>query len=451
MIGAALVGIGVAGMALPSSATAELPGFRAVAVAEGGRMTFSVPGFAVVEDIIDGGGPVSQAAVDGQGASGFASLPYPGETALAFPGLFAAVAGQPLPAGYPFFVSASHPTTPEQQLKDPSGTYDLTAKAGAGTASGLAQLRGHGGEGQNSGSGGTRATTSVQVEGDTVNVVADTVNEALNIGAGALRIASVRSRSVTTYRAGEQDPTTKTELFIDGGSAGDTKFSFGPGGFSVAGTAVPIPAGQGLEQLNQALAPAGVSIRFVEAEKLVGGASAGAFEVTVKEKSPGQGIPGGTVRVRFGGATTAITLGAALPVDSGLAPEVGAESGAGPSVRPESSGPAATPVAGPVTADDLRPATESGAPSAFEGSSSGTASATGYGAPSSASATGSSVADPSGGAAAESAAALPDAAVATSFRPRRIGADGFVFGSVVVAGLLMMVLSSLWRAKGVLH
>jgi hypothetical protein len=37
------------------------------------------------------------------------------------------------------------------------------------------------------------------------------------------------------------------------------------------------------------------------------------------------------------------------------------------------------------------------------------------------------------------------------FQPRHIGADGFVFGSVIVAGLLMMILSSLWRAKGVLH
>lgn len=106
MIGAAVVA-GVAAMPLPSSATGELPGFRAVALAEGGRVTFSVPGFAVVEDIIDGGGPVSQAVVDGHGASSFASLPYPGETALAFPGLFTAVTDQSLPAGYPFFVSAS--------------------------------------------------------------------------------------------------------------------------------------------------------------------------------------------------------------------------------------------------------------------------------------------------------------------------------------------------------
>ena len=141
MIGAAMVVAGAAAMPLPSSASGELPGFRATALAEGGRVTFSVPGFAVVEDVIDGGGPVSQAVVDGQGSSSFASLPYPGDTALAFPGLFAAVAGQALPAGYPFFVSASHPTSPHQELKDPAGAYRLSAEAAAAAASGLAQLR----------------------------------------------------------------------------------------------------------------------------------------------------------------------------------------------------------------------------------------------------------------------------------------------------------------------
>ncbi|HEV8625544.1 MAG TPA: hypothetical protein VG034_13880 [Acidimicrobiia bacterium] len=450
MIGAAMVAAGVAAMPLPGSASAELSGFRAVAVAEGERVTFSVPGFAVVEDIIDGGGPMSQAAVDGQGASSFASLPYPGDTALAFPGLFAAVAGQPLPAGYPFFVSASHPTTPDQQLKDPSGAYELAAQAAAGTANGTAQLRGHGGDGQNSGSGGTQATSSVLVEGDTVKVVAETVNEALNIGGGALRIASVRSRSVSAYQAGEENPTTTTELAVEGASAGDTKFSFGPNGLVVAGTAVPIPAGTGIEQLNQALAPAGVSIRFVEPQKLVGGASAGTLEIAVSQKSPASGVPGGTIRVRLGGATSAITLGAALPVDPGVTAGIGDDAGTSPAGPSEAAGQAATPLTAGL---DSSPSAASAVPgSALDTSSPSTASVgAGFATPTAA---GVAAPDPTAGLAAagtESAAPVPRAASTTMFQPRHIGADGFVFGSVIVAGLLMMILSSLWRAKGVLH
>jgi hypothetical protein len=447
MIGVAVVA-GVAAMPLPSSATGELPGFRAVALAEGGRMTFSVPGFAVVEDIIDGGGPVSQAVVDGQGASSFASLPYPGETALAFPGLFTAVTSQSLPAGYPFFVSASHPTTPEAQLKDPGGVYELTAQAAAGTAHGLAQLKGSGGEGQTGGSGGAQATTSVKVEGDTINVVAETVNEALNLGAGALSIASVRSRSVSTYRAGEPNPTTQTQLAIEGAAAGDTKFGYGPDGLVVAGAGVPIPAGNGLAALNQALAPAGLSIRFLEPQTLVGGATAGTLEVTAAQKSPASGVPGGTVRIRFGGATAAVTLGEALPADGGLISDPGFDLGDGPSAAeaPVQAPGAAVSENSPVLAGDALSAGDSGSFASALSGSGGFDSSSGASFASGALTSGSSA-----GTLSDPAAGLPLAASSQPIlAPRRIGSDGFVFGSVIIAGLLMMVLSSLWRAKGVL-
>jgi hypothetical protein len=438
----------------PSSASGDLPGFTARAVAEGGRLTFSVPGFAVVEDIIDGGGPVSQAVVDSQGASSFASLPYPGETALAFPGLFSAVSGQTLPAGYPFFVSASHPTTPQQELKDPAGAYQLTASAASGTAGGLAQFRGQGGEGQNGGSGGTRATTSVHGEGDTINVVAETVNEALNLGGGALRIASVRSRSVSTYKAGDPNPATKTELTVDGAAAGDTRFGFGPDGLVVAGQGVPIPAGSGLKTLNEALAPAGLQVRFAEPRTLVGGASAGALEVAMTQKSPTPGVPGGTIRIRFGGATSTVTLGTAVPAGTGVG---SGASGAG-DVTPPAASQAPVPPARP--AGDAAGLT---APSgALSGGPSGATPAAlsdtaRFDTPSSplgggALGSGSVASGSSSGAVSAPSTDVPlTAASQPILSPRRIGADGFVFGSLIVAGLLMMILSSLWRAKGVLR
>ena len=460
MIGAALVVAGAAAMPLPSSASGELPGFRATALAEGGRVTFSVPGFAVVEDVIDGGGPVSQAVVDGQGSSSFASLPYPGDTALAFPGLFAAVAGQALPAGYPFFVSASHPTSPHQELKDPAGAYRLSAEAAAAAASGLAQLRGQGGEGQSSGSGGAQATSSVHVDGDTITAVAETVNEALNLGAGALRIASVRSREDHL----DLDALNETFAHVEARALRHLdEEGVPPQRRRIVRTVdvryfgeayeISVPAATGLGHLNEVLAAAGVSIRFADPQTLVGGASAGTLEVVVAEKSPGSGVPGGRVRFRFGGASSAVTLGAALPVDSGVTP--------GPGVDP---GPPAAPAPAPPAAASSPGVSGSSSSSPFTGAggvpSAATAAGTGSAAAFDSSLAGSFAAPVAAAAPAVSAPELSSApsapaALATGatpiVAPRPIGADGFVFGSIIVAGLLMMILSSLWRAKGVLR
>src|SRR6266540_7172099 len=137
---AGVVALVVVGLATPAHGATGPAGFVAVASASGGRMTFTVPDFAVVEDVIDGGGPVAQAVLDAGTAVSFASLPYPGDNAIAFPGLFNAATGQDLPAGYPFYVRASHPTVPEQQLADPSGSYALDARAGAGQARGAARF-----------------------------------------------------------------------------------------------------------------------------------------------------------------------------------------------------------------------------------------------------------------------------------------------------------------------
>jgi hypothetical protein len=304
----------------PVHAAPRPTGFVAVASASGGRLTLTVPDFAVVEDVIDGGGPVAQAVLDTGTATSFASLPYPGDNAIAFPGLFNAATGQDLPAGYPFYVRASHPTVPEQQLSDPSGSYDLAARAAGGGATGTARLgrepaRGLGGvpptmaAGAAWESGRSQAGASATEDGDTVTVTAETIDEALSLGGGALRVASVRSSAVTTWGANDAAPSTNTGLVVQGGSAGGYTFGFGPGGLVVASQGAPLPVGEGLAALNQALAPAGISLRFLAAEAVAGGATAGAFEITVRRSPPGQGVPGAVVRLRFGAALAAIVLG----------------------------------------------------------------------------------------------------------------------------------------------
>jgi hypothetical protein len=279
--------------------------FTAQAEASGMYVQYGIPGFLPVDQFIDGGGPVSQATFGSDGTSrSFASLPYPGSTAVGYPGVFALVSnGQFVPPGYPFFVSSAYPTQPEQKLADPLAAYALSTAASDSKATGTATFGPPGSTGQQP---NTSADTTVAFEAAKVTATATSVNQA--IVAGPLTIGAVRSKSVTTWANGDKEPLTKTELVIEGGRAGDTSFQFGDKGLQVAQQGVPLPAGEGLATINQALKPAGISIVFHQAQPFAGGAQAAAFEVTQIAEVPGAGL--GTFRVRFGGARTAIALGA---------------------------------------------------------------------------------------------------------------------------------------------
>lgn len=115
----ALVG---AGLAAPGASAGLPAAFVGLAAASGARATFVVPGQFAVEEIVDGGGPVAQSALDPLGGQSYAALPYPGGTAVAYQGLFAVATGLSSPFAYPFYVSATNPGNPSAELADPSGT-----------------------------------------------------------------------------------------------------------------------------------------------------------------------------------------------------------------------------------------------------------------------------------------------------------------------------------------
>jgi len=120
----------------PASANEAVP-FGASASADGVRVTVSAPGFLVVEDFVDGGGPSAGAVLDSLGTSeAFASLPYPGETAVAFPGLVSVLTQQSVPFAYPFYVRASNPTAPKGEMYQPG--MELRAAAEPAEAGGFA-------------------------------------------------------------------------------------------------------------------------------------------------------------------------------------------------------------------------------------------------------------------------------------------------------------------------
>jgi hypothetical protein len=336
----------VGGLALPGSSgaqTAEFAAGRALATAQGVRTSLTIPGFLLVESVFDGGGPVAQAVLDSAGGAGFASLPYPGETAMAVPGLIAAGGGPALPT-YPLYVSATG-SQPDQGVSDPAGMYALRAVVSATGATADGRLGSHG----QAVVSGSQTHTEVSRVAEAVTATAEAVTEGISVAEGALMIGSVRSRSRTVLRppasgAGAANLQTTTELVVEGGRAGAFSFSYGPDGLAVNGGAVPIPAGSGLAALNQALAPASVKLGIVRGEDVAGGRSSDVLMVEQQVSLPtGQS---GLLRLRFGGTATAV----------GGSP-LAADLGGGVPVEPAPAAPAAPadsigPVAGEASAHD---------------------------------------------------------------------------------------------------
>jgi hypothetical protein len=410
--------------------------FTATAEASGMYLRYSMPGYLPVENFIDSGGPVSQAVVTSDGGSqSFSSLPYPGSTAIAAPGVFALVTqGQFVPPGYPFYVNAAYPTQPSAALADPSGAYSLKATAKDGEADSDSRVAppGSGDTGQPV----AGATSKVLYEGDQVTATATSVSQAIT--AGPLSIGIVRSQSVTTFKNGDEKPTTTTDLRVEGGRAGDTAFSFGPQGLQVAQNGIPIPAGQGLASINQALTPAGLSIRFAEPTAIQGGSQAGALEITSVAQVPSAGT--GTLRARLGGAMSLISLGAT---------EVNLNDAA-PSGATTTSGDTFTsPSAGDTTQAPTVPAALP-QPTASVGSSTGTGAAA-----SDHSAVGSDVSIPGGGDTAPAADATAGPTTGTeaprpavpaqlAFAPTAVHATSGVAGVLLLTVLVATALLGVW-------
>ena len=444
--GLLLVTVSVTGFVTGSraGAAAEARSLVGVASASGMRATYTVPDYVVVSEFFDGGGPVAQANVDTTGkATGFGSLPYPGENAVTAPGLLTFASGVPVP-GYPFYVRADHPVTPTAETKDPSGTYQLKATADQGKASGSALFL-FGGASPVSRS--TADSTGV-LDGEgklTMNAVG--VNEGLSFGDGALKISSVVSKSVTTYTPGSAKPTTKTELQIQGAKVGDQPVTIDRDGVHPSGQTVPVPIGTGSDSLNQALSQAGITVKTIAGREVEGGQVGDVLEVTWKHTIPVEGNPKGTFIYRIGGASTFILFGAAgpglpdvpapvdnLPSDSGGVPPVG------PAGGPTGTGAPAIDT-GTDRAGGFRNGT--GATSGGLGvPNGGTALPSGD----AAGLTGGAATDGSG-----SLSAAPAQGVSTpAILARDIrGTTKFFYAVIGVAGAMLLASSALWRLKGV--
>jgi hypothetical protein len=271
------------------------------------RMGYSVPDQFAVSQFIDGGGPVAQANVDSTGkAIGWGSLPYPGENAVAAPGVLTLASGVPVPP-YPFYAEANYPVTPSAEVKDPSGNYVLAAKAEQQKAEGFAAMQFGGSEKPVS---RIVSEASGLISSTGATVTATSLFDGLSFGDGMMKITSAVSRSVTTYAAGTAKPETKSELLIEGAKVGDQAVTIGPDGVRPLGQHFEFPGGA--DQLNQALTQAGISVRTLSLQQAEGGASGEALEVRVKHPIPNSEVEG-TYVYTLGGSSSFIDFGAAGP------------------------------------------------------------------------------------------------------------------------------------------
>lgn len=434
----------------PGAGAADARSLVGVAAASGIRATYTVPDYVVVSEFFDGGGPVAQANVDTTGkATGFGSLPYPGENAVTAPGLLTFATGVPVP-GYPLYARADYPVAPSSEVRDPSGTYTLKATADQGKATGsAAYLFG----GDNPVTRASADSSGVLGSDGKLTMTAVGVTEGLSIGDGALKISSVLSRSVTTYEPGADKPVTKTELQVLGAKVGDQPVIIDREGVHPSGQTVPVPIGTGSDSINQALAQAGITAKTIAGSDVEGGQAGDVLEITWKHTIPVEGNPKGTFIYRVGGASTFILFGAAgpglpdipAPVDNSPADDGTAPSG-DISGTPAGGGPDSgfTGTGGP------------GIPSGGFSGTTGVGAGSGFGAGGADALAGGST----GGAEGAATAGVDSGAVSGVPGPggpthqailaRDVrGTTKFFYAAIGVAGAMLLASSALWRLKGV--
>ena len=376
-VGVAAAALGLPLVAFVATAPAESSSsFSGVASADGLRITTSAPGFLVVEDFIDAGGPTAQAAVsDVEGNRGFASVPYPGELAIAGPGLFAIATGQQFPGHYPFYVASAHPTTPKSGYDAPG--LSMQTQSDAGSSQSAARFGP-----SDDGPGGARSSAKVVHGAD--GMTSEATGTADLVKVGPVEVAGFTSRAKVT-RAPGGEPQRSSSMEFSAMKIGDTPVGVRDGQFVVAGTTVPL---SGFAPAQKALADAGVSVEVVQATKTDDGVVSPGIQITRTQDAAAAGTK---LVVRY-------TLGRALAAAKAEAGSgsAGVDLGGTPDVGSPGTGPAPAPSAAPAPDTAASPAPSSASSSSSSSSlGTGSDSTTGFGSGSASSAGKAGAAGPS--------------------------------------------------------
>jgi hypothetical protein len=420
---AALFVAAMAGPGVWPTASAESSGLIGMASAQGVRVTYNVPGYLVVETLVDGGGPAAQSKLDMSGSYvGFGALPYPGENVIAAPGLYGVATGQSAPAHYPFYVEANYPLARQAELTDPSGSYALKATANPKQVVAAAQFLP--GSADALASGFATHTASTLDGSGKLTTKAESVTRGVDVK-GVLQIAKVTSTSETVLAPGGKAPVTKTQLLIEGAIVTGQGVVIGPDGVKVAGQSMPGAPDDYSKQLNAALTSAGITVRTVRGDKVAGGSSSDVLEILSTQTVPVPGGPVGTLTYRIGSAlsyvlgareaTAPLAVGGSLNAAGGSASDVQSSADAGQTDA--SSASSSSAVAGGVQ------------PSAVAGGAGGAA------------ATPSVSGSPSSTAARRASPALFARDLRSTTR--------WFYAVLAIGGAALLFAAALWRRKGV--
>ncbi|MFN2536659.1 MAG: hypothetical protein ABR549_00725 [Mycobacteriales bacterium] len=363
-----LAGVGVlAG----SASSASQQGFAASANGVGLRATYKNVN-DVTGTIFEVSAPIASARVTTDpDSTAFASAPYPGDDIISLINTFGPAVGLP-PTAYPLSVSSGYPGKGEASTSAPAG-YTLTAKSTEKTSKSSAST-GAGAAGPAS-VGSSVATSDVKGQsGGVAAAVATTDTDSFSVG--PLQLSRVASRaSADLGLDGSVKLASKMELgdvTVSGQRVGLTR-----AGLTVAGTAIPLPAGQ----LTDALKAAGITVTYLAEERTATSVIAPGVLITYKDDQQAETFTLG--RAQAAAEPSADGSGAPdLPVDLGgpavAPPGGGTGTGTGTAVPPGTGVGPAAPVpaldapqvtepqgSAPVTSGRLQPAAGTSVPQTF--------------------------------------------------------------------------------------
>ncbi|HYR62085.1 MAG TPA: hypothetical protein VET24_05555 [Actinomycetota bacterium] len=348
-------------IALGPAARAEVPAggaFSGTASADGIRVGLSVPNFLIIENFVDGGGPSAQATLDSLGTSkAFASLPYPGETGVALPGLVGTLTGKSIP-GFPFYVATANPTTPDSHADQPG--YHLASHSDASSSAASAQA----GETTTTGIETGAFSTATVSAGRDGGVVAES-DTRIDIALGVIRLSGLES-TASVIRDAAGLATRRSSLKVGALALGGITVGVTDQGLVLGGLTLPL--GNLLGGLSKVLSLGDTTVKFLPAAETEDSVLSAGLLITTSEQLPVVGHPA-QVSITVGRAF-AMAAASALPeppaaaLGSGTEPDHGAVAGPATISPPALDGEALSgapgppaPVPLPVAAPPARPVT----------------------------------------------------------------------------------------------
>jgi hypothetical protein len=262
--------------------------------------------------------PVTSARVTSSpDSAGFASAPYPGDDLISLVNTLGPAVGV-APPPYPASVSSSVPGRPQQSTSLPAG-YALLSTSTVTSSKATATV----GAGQAGDAELATSTAISDVHTTATGVLATATSSTDSFTAGPLVVSRVRSTATAVLDAsGRTTLTSSIELgqaTVSGQKVGLTRE-----GLTVAGTDVPLPAGQ----LTDALAAAGVSVTYLSETRTATSITAPGLAVHYKDDTQDTTFTLG--RAQAGVSTD----DAATPVS--LPPTIGSDGAVGSGERPAS-------------------------------------------------------------------------------------------------------------------